>query len=187
MQGAAESLFVALPPLPGSSYGIGAHCLFLHSLMYSLCLIQEKVLQEPTWLRLSVSPGSLPSWADLPFLSMLPLGHQQDKSGDSAPGNLWITDSTAAEKNFLGRRDYNRRGFTEKFLWQTCYVAILKMACPVRSTSSEHSYFRFRNVPFDAESRLGAGGPAFWRPPFRGKGYFLNHRVQTQLSLLCQS
>lgn len=63
----------------------------------------SKIIQKPAWLW-HVSLGSLSSCADL-FLCMLPLNDQWDKSGDSASGNLWLTDDTAAEMDFLGKRD----------------------------------------------------------------------------------
>lgn len=158
--------------------------------MYLLCLIKEKILRKPTLLRCNCQFWFPTFLSGSPILAHAstrpPMGQVWGLSTRESLSHWWHSCRKGfflAEESTTGLSLVSEK----KILWQTSYIATLKMACSVRNTSSEHSRFRFRNMPFDVESRLGARGPSFGFPPFQGKGYFLNHRVQAWLSSFWQS
>lgn len=126
-----KDVCVAFPPQLCSSYRIADHALYFpFCYIFSLFLSKRKYSRSQLGLDWSVSPGSLPSPADLSS-SILSLGHQGKKSGDLASSSL---SRTAAEMDFLGRSDCDRRGFRENPL-TTMLLCHFKN---VRNVSSEH-------------------------------------------------
>lgn len=147
-----------------------------HSIIYSVCFCTRGCSRS------HVSPGSLPSPADLSFLSMLSLGHRGNESGDLASSSL---SRTAAE---MDCSDCDRRGFRENPLTTMVLYHFKNGTYCQTFLLNTLICFRFRNKPFDVESGSGAWGPSFGCPPFQGKvenkGCFLNGRVWTLQSLL---
>lgn len=158
----------------------GDEGLAVRSVMLQVNNIQAKILQKPTWLRY-VSPGSLSSWADL--WHWPPTGRVWRLSTQT--GNLCVTDGASAEMDFLGKRKYNRRGFTETKKWFGKHVTLPFQKWHVLSETLGPS-----TLALDLETsplwraELGLEVLPLGVHPFEGD--FLNHRVQAQLSSLWQ-